>query len=76
MARKIRQRPFHPFEESILRTLNKSRKQLTPTRIADIVRIHPVTAQNRIRSLSRRGFVIVDNRGNRKLVRINRKKFS
>ena len=75
MARKIKRRPFHPFEESILRTLNKSRKQLTPTRIADIVRIHPVTAQSRIQSLRARGFVIVDKRGKRRLVRINRRKF-
>ncbi len=75
MAKNIRRRPFHPYEENILRTLYKSNRSLTPTRIADIIGIHPVTAKKRINELKRRKFIICDDRGKRRYCKINKKRF-
>ena len=76
MARKIKKKPFHPYEDSILRTLNKSQRNLTPTKIARIIGIHPITAKKRIVELERRGFIKCKKGGEKKLLcKINRKKF-
>ncbi len=73
---KVIKRPYHPYEESILRTLHKSRRQLTPTKIAKTIGIHPVTVQRRIKNLTKRGMLIHQKRGNRRYYRINSKKFT
>ncbi len=75
MVKKIGKRPYHPYEESILRTLYKSRQQLTPTRISRLVGIHPVTAQKRMERLRKRNLVSSKKRGKRKYYRINLGKF-
>ena len=75
MAKQIKRKPFHPFEESILRTLNKSRRELTPTQIARKIGIHPVTAKNRINILTRKRLIKCATVGKRRYCKINRKKF-
>ena len=68
-------RPFHPYDESILRTLNQSKIDLTPTEISKINHIHSVTARTRIKRLEEAGFVLCRGFGNRKYYRINKEKF-
>lgn len=68
-------RPFHPYEESILRALNSSRKQLTPTKVADIVGIHPSTAKKKMLLLAKKKFLLLKKRGNRNYFKINRNQF-
>lgn len=69
-------RPFHPYEESILRALNDSVVDLTPTEIATVVGIHQVTVKNQIKKLQKKGYVIVEKVGNRMYCKINREKFT
>lgn len=71
----IEKKPFHPFEESILRTLDKSLKDRTPTEMAKMLGIHPETAQNRLKILENQHYVFSQKVGNRKYYRINREKF-
>ena len=76
MARnKIRKKPFNPYEESILRTLNRSRKQLTPTQIAQIIGIHSTTAKKKMLLLAKKRLLLLKKRGNRKYFKLNREKF-
>ena len=75
VRRRIIKRPYHPYEESILRTLYGSRRQMTPTKIAKAIGIHPVTAQKRMKRLMEKGMVTGNKRGKRRYYRINLKKF-
>jgi len=72
---KIKKRPFNPYEESILRTLNDSRKQLTPTQLAQIIGIHSTTAKKKMLLLAKKRLLLLKMRGNRKFFKLNRDKF-
>ncbi len=70
-----KKRPFHPYEESILRTLNSSKKQLTASKAAKIIGIHSVTAKKKMLLLAKKNILLLKKRGNRKYFRLNRDKF-
>ena len=72
---KNKKRPFHPYEESILRALNSSRKQLTPTQVAEIIGIHSVTAKKKMLLLAKKRLLLLKKRGNRNYFKINRSRF-
>ena len=72
---KDKKRPFHPYEESILRTLNSSRIQLTPTQVAEIINIHSVTAKKKMLLLAKKRLLLLKKRGNRNYFKINRNQF-
>lgn len=48
---------FDVYEDSILRTLSKIHKKVTPSEIAQYLKIHPNTAKKRIESLEKKGYV-------------------
>ncbi len=73
--KKTEKRPFGPYEESILRTLNTSRKQLTPTQAAQIIGIHSATAKKKMLLLAKKRLLLLKMRGNRKFFKLNRDKF-
>ena len=72
---KNKKRPFHPYEESILRVLNSSRRQLTPTQAAEIIGIHAVTAKKKMLLLAKKRLLLLKKRGNRNFFKINRDRF-
>lgn len=72
---KNKKRPFHPYEESILRTLNNSRKQLTATQIAKLIGIHSITAKKKMLLLAKKKLLLLKKRGNRNYFKINREQF-
>ncbi len=74
-VKKTRKRPFHPYEESILRTMNSSKKQLTPSQAAEIIGIHAVTAKKKMLLLQKKKLLLLKKRGNRKYFRLNRDEF-
>lgn len=75
MAKKTRKRPYHPYEESILRTMISSRKQLTPSQAAEIIGIHAVTAKKKMLLLQKKKLLLLRKRGNRNYFKLNREKF-
>lgn len=48
---------FDPYEESIMRTLARTHKKVTPTEIADYLGIHPNTVKKRIEGLEKKKIV-------------------
>ncbi len=72
---KNKKRPFHPYEESILRTLNSSRRQLTATQAAELIGIHSATAKKKMILLVKKKILLLKKRGNRNYFKINRNKF-
>lgn len=71
----MKRNPFDPIDTVILKTLDDSKVDLTPTQIAKMINIHPVTAQKRIRNLEKQNLVICKNFGNRTYCVLNRARF-
>ncbi len=72
---KDKKRPFHPYEESILRAINSSRRQLTATQTAELIGIHSVTAKKKMLLLAKKRLLLLKKRGNRNYFKINRDQF-
>jgi len=75
MTKRTRKRPFHPYEESILRTMISSRKQLTSSQVAKIIGIHAVTAKKKMLLLAKKKLLLLKKRGNRKYFKLNKDEF-
>ncbi len=63
MAKKIK--PLHPIDNVILRTLARTKLQVTPTEISRAIGVHPVTAQKHIKKLKKDGALSFKKTGNR-----------
>ncbi len=50
---------------AVAKTFNKLNKSVTPSEIAEYLKIHPDTAKDRIRKLEKKGFIKCDQEGNR-----------
>jgi len=69
-----RKKDVDPFTEAVARVMNRIEKKVTPSEIAEYLKIHPNTVKNRILFLRRKGYVKCEKQGN-KLFCSRRKKF-
>lgn len=68
-----KKRKLDPYSESIIRTFCKLDKVVTPTEVAEYLRIHPNTARVRILKLRKQGFIVCKKEGKKLFCRKGKK---
>lgn len=67
-------RKVDPYTRAVADVMNRVNKKVTPSEIAEYLRIHPNTAKNRILKLRRQGYIKCEKSG-KKLFCSRKKKF-
>jgi len=68
-----RKKSLDPYTESIARVFNNLNKKVTPSEVADYLKIHPNTAKSRILQLKRKGFIKCEKDGHKLMCSRRRK---
>jgi len=69
-----KRKKLDPYTESVANVFNKVNKKVTPSEVAEYLKIHPNTAKNRILRLEKEGYVKYEKVG-KKLFCSRRKQF-
>ena len=69
-----KRKKLDPYTEAVANVFNKVNKKITPSEVAEYLKIHPNTAKNRIFRLEKGGYVRCEKEG-KKLFCSRRKQF-
>jgi len=60
-----RKKKIDPYTEAVAKVMNRIERKVTPSEIAEYLKIHPNTAKNRILKLRLQGYVKCEKQGNK-----------